>query len=340
MAVRESLDNPEIEGCLMLMSLMRPGYGIVEGAVAEAITTIAGGHVFKDESDRPLAVVVSIGESETYYSCHLDSVHSKDGTQTALYDQEMGLVYKEDGLPLGADDAAGIWLMLQMVGEGVPGVYGFHFSEERGGVGSSTLARLYPDFLKRFKHAIAFDRRGTTSVITYQGMGKCCSNEFALALADQLNQGGLTLAPDDTGIYTDTAEFVDIIPECTNLSVGYDREHSGHETLDVNFLFSLRDALIDFLDPNALPVVRKPGDCGSQWGWGRYDYEPSSYLGPRDEYDLSAMRFKEVVQWVRQEDPELVAEFLMDLAERLAYDAPSYEMPAYEEDERLQVGLM
>jgi len=34
-------------------------------------------------------------------------------------------------------------------------------------------------------------------------------------------------------VYTDTAEFTDIIPECTNRSVGYAREHTQEESLDL-----------------------------------------------------------------------------------------------------------
>ena len=33
----------------------------------------------------------------------------------------------------------------------------------------------------------------------------------------------LLYATDPTGIFTDTANFVDIIPECTNISCGYER---------------------------------------------------------------------------------------------------------------------
>jgi len=41
---------------------------------------------------------------------------------------------------------------------------------------------------------------------------------------------------DDGGVYTDSAEFVDIIEECTNLSVGYFSEHTTSEKQDIDFL--------------------------------------------------------------------------------------------------------
>jgi hypothetical protein len=62
---------------------------------------------------------------------------------------------------------------------------------------------------------------------------------------------------DDTGVYTDTAEFVDIIPECTNISVGYDNEHSDRETLDIFHFTSLAAAAVK-IKWDALPVARDP----------------------------------------------------------------------------------
>src|SRR3546814_793550 len=58
---------------------------------------------------------------------------------------------------------------------------------------------------------------------------------FATNLASALNRqnSGFRYAPDDTGVYTDTNEYAGIVPECTNLSVGYQRQHGPRETLDV-----------------------------------------------------------------------------------------------------------
>jgi hypothetical protein len=79
----------------------------------------------------------------------------------------------------------------------------------------------------------------------------------------------LMYLPDDTGVYTDTAEFVDIIPECTNLSVGYYSEHSDKESLDIVHyqLLSERVVLIDW---DALPTDRDP--TVKEDKWARYDY--------------------------------------------------------------------
>lgn len=210
-----------------------------------------------------MALVVEVrysdgSESDTLFSCHTDTVHRKDGRQKISYNPATQMFGKNDDEPLGADDAAGAWLMLSMIDAGVPGCYVFHRGEECGGVGSSWMAENHPDFLRRFKRAIAFDRRGTSDVITRQAGGRCCSDTFAESLSDALNEAGdLLYMPCDGGIYTDTAEYIELIPECTNVSVGYYSEHSRDEKLFVPHLLALRDACLK-IDWDALPTERVP----------------------------------------------------------------------------------
>ena len=63
---------------------------------------------------------------------------------------------------------------------------------------------------------------------------------------------------DPTGSFTDTANYTDYIPECTNLSVGYYNAHSGNEEQDLKFVREFRDALIK-VDWNKVVVKREPG---------------------------------------------------------------------------------
>jgi hypothetical protein len=199
---------------------------------------------------------VTVGDADVLWSCHTDTVHTKGGMQKVTYDPLTGII----SLPgnsksncLGADCTAGVFLMTEMIKAQVPGHYVFHYGEERGGIGSSALAKNCPTFLDQFTMAIALDRRGTTDVITHQGWGRCASEEFVLALAAALGPG---YAPAQ-GVYTDTAEYVDLIPECTNLSVGYRGEHTAWETLDSRYLFRLLIVLLK-LDTSKLPIVRNP----------------------------------------------------------------------------------
>lgn len=258
------------------------------------------------------------------FSSHVDTVHNiKDPIyQVVAVDDGCGLIFKEDDMPLGADDAAGVWIMLYMIDHKVPGTYIFHRGEERGGIGSSGMATHYEHYLAQFSWAIAFDRRAEDSVITHQMSGRCCSDEFAGALATVIN--GLQefdYAPDNTGLFTDTANYIGIIPECTNLSVGYHHEHSKNEYLDVWHMEKLARRMVSaFRTGISLPVVRDPRAVE----YGYNTWESSFTLGsdvrePMDATDVIEMPFRDLVKWVKGSKPEDVADFICALAEH-SYD--------------------
>ena len=100
-------------------------------------------------------------------------------------------------------------------------------------------------FKGNYDRIISFDRRGTSSIITHQSGTRTCSNEFAFELSKQLNQSGLLYKKDDTGVYTDSAEFVSVIPECTNIAVGYYQEHTFSEHQDIIHLIKLAKACLN-----------------------------------------------------------------------------------------------
>lgn len=193
--------------------------------------------------------------SRTLFVAHVDTVHRECGPNKIRKTQGM---WYADGACLGADDGAGCALLMHLLYAHVPGYYIFTQGEERGGIGAKFLADHSPELLGQFDRAIAFDRRGIDSVITHQGWGRCCSDEFASALSGELCADGVLMyLGDDTGVYTDTAEFVDIIPECTNISVGYMNEHSDRETLDIHHFAALAAAVVK-IKWDALPTERDP----------------------------------------------------------------------------------
>ncbi len=208
--------------------------------------------------------------SNTLWSCHTDSVHSPkmDGRQNIRWDADGNILGLNEGKPgqcLGADDGAGMWLMLEMLKVGKPGLYIFHTGEERGGVGSRWLVKNTPEVVDGIDFAIAFDRMALSSIITYQGGTRCCSNKFGLALGAELSViDGLDYKLDEGGTFTDTKMYTDLVAECTNVSVGYYNQHGPRETLDVRHMLRLREALLK-LDTSKLPVERKPGDNESRW---------------------------------------------------------------------------
>jgi len=130
---------------------------------------------------------------------------------------------------------------------------------------------------------------------------RCCSDNFANSLAKELNKHGFGYEADDSGLYSDSAEFADIYPECTNLSVGYFAQHTEHETQDIEFLESLCKACVK-VDWEGLPISRDPKEIEyvdnyyNYWG-GRGSGKNKSGYGSRhnyiydDEYDQTPSEY-------------------------------------------------
>ncbi len=203
-----------------------------------------------------------IGDSDTSFTCHLDTAsRTKEKIKLVQYKKDGQDFIMSDGTTiLGADDKSGVAILMYMIHHNVPGVYWFFMGEERGGVGSGKVANdieSYP-FMSKIKKMVSFDRRNYYSVITSQFGTVCCSNEFGDSLCKELNKSGLKLNLDPTGVFTDSANFIDIIPECTNVSVGYFNEHTSEELQNITYLERLAKACVA-CDWDKLVIKRKVG---------------------------------------------------------------------------------
>jgi hypothetical protein len=229
--------------------------------------------------------------SSALFSCHTDTTHYDEGRQKILYDPNFGHIFLEklppkqaateppwgaafdydvtprgksyplyDNRCLGADDGAGVWILLEMIKAGVPGTYIFHRGEEKGCIGAKVLADKCADLIESHDIAIAFDRRDTGDVIITQGGQECASRSFGQLLAATLNDHGLEYKASTNGMYTDVRVYRHLVSECINLSVGYADNHGPNETLDYGHLVKLRDAALK-IDWEALTkqAARVPG---------------------------------------------------------------------------------
>jgi hypothetical protein len=203
---------------------------------------------------------ITIGESKTLFCCHLDTVGRQEMKVNKEYYEKSGHTFvKTDGETiLGADDKTGMVIMVNMIDNNVPGTYYFLIGEEKGTVGSGLLySRQSKGVLSKFDRCIAFDRRAYGSIITRQ-MGKdCCSREFANALSSEFRAQGMKYKKDPGGVWTDSALFMGVIPECTNLSVGYFNEHRKTEEQDLDYMVELADAATK-VNWEDLPTIRTP----------------------------------------------------------------------------------
>jgi hypothetical protein len=295
-------DDPSVHKLLDMMETCRPADSKSEtDYIAKYIDPLKpfvdgyGNRIITINSDDP-------SYPRILWSSHTDTVHWHDGTQRVEVNH--GMAWTPDGSCLGSDDTVGNWLALEMIAAKVPGTYVFHREEECGGGGSMWLAKNAGDWLGDFQCAIALDRANYGDVITHQAGGRCCSDVFAQSIADLI---GGKFAPCDRGVFTDTANYVDVIGECTNISVGYFRQHGVMEHTNLSFAVSLRDALLQ-ADWTKLGFERQPGEDDP---WYLYDdkYGSTTYVRPkgkpRQDDPLDLME-----EYVRNY-PWIVAEYLV-----------------------------
>lgn len=252
---------------------------------------------------------VQIGQSRTAFTCHLDTCCREQVDVIHVID---GDTIRTDGKSiLGADDKAGMTILLYMMEKNIPGLYCFFIGEEVGCIGSGLASK--DKWFKDYDRMISFDRRGTGSVITFQSSKRSCSDEFGRELSKRLNKHGMKFEIDDTGVYTDSAEFTDVISECTNLSVGYYNEHRHTESQDIGHLIRLANACVK-IDWETLPAKRVSGTVdyksyGSS-SYNRYDYgnvgtswERSEKNKRKNERQHSKSKGWSIDEWYDQSHP-------------------------------------
>lgn len=202
---------------------------------------------------------LEVGESETIFTCHLDNYCEKKEKVNHIVE---GNIIKTDGTTiLGADNKAGVCVLLYLISKNIPGTYYFFLGEEpilSGGCwGSTKLVDNKHDYLRKFKRAIAFDRKMTGSIISRQMAQECCSEDFVNALIDEFSKQGVVMRDDKTGYYTDTGNFIEIISECTNISIGVWNEHHNNEYVDISYVEKIAKAASEINWEN-LPTKREP----------------------------------------------------------------------------------
>ena len=271
-------------------------------------------------------------ELAPYLFCaHIDTCHNTEGMQTPLVKADgMVAVHPADfaGGCLGADDGVGIYASLRMMKAGVKGTYLFTRGEERGGIGASYIAHHTPYKLEGFKMCIQVDRADTAEVIISQSYGDCASVEFGQQLSDMLGMGH---SPSTEGVYTDNAEFGDIIPESVNIAAGYCHQHTNRETVNTIYVEALINKLID-IDWSELAIVREPGDYGDWMGCG------GNYSGWGGHMSSQDSKYEMLLEYITQH-PCRVANYLeaigverYEIEKEWAYDQD-------EEEEKLASGM-
>lgn len=340
--------KPRLNRLLKILELKRPSLSATEKQFAEEwLPKIINSMGFETKHDKYGNLWTHIKHADgtnpvTMFSSHTDTVHSNDGKQTLAYDGAKFHLFTDDKNTncLGADDGTGVWLMLHMIENQIPGLYCFHRDEECGGGGSSFSAANNAALLEGIKHCVAFDRAGYKDIITHQGGTQTCSEHFATELAKHLP--GFEKC--DRGVFTDSKNYRKLIPECTNLSVGYFQQHGKTEHQDVRFAVQLANSLCKIpwhtlpatRDPKAEPPPRWGNDdgffelYGGSYGTG-FHSKNSSYTKTYER----PVKLSQLKQWVAN-NPLAAAHLLSDF-EVTDFDLAAGESSAKRERDRAMV---
>lgn len=221
---------------LEMLAFKRPHLSTTEEIFISTFLANLPGY-FEDEFGNGIVIIGS--SPNILWSCHTDTVHSSGGIQTVAVSPN-GYVTSDSDC-LGGDNTVGVFLLREMILHDIEGLYLLHRGEELGRLGSNWVAANTPNLLEGIDFAIAFDRRGFDSVITHQLGERTASDKFANQISSLLGMGH---KPDNTGLYTDTASYSDLISECTNISAGFQNEHSSKEHVYLPYVEKLRTKLL------------------------------------------------------------------------------------------------
>ncbi|MFN4073537.1 MAG: M28 family peptidase [Thermus sp.] len=186
-------------------------------------------------------------------AAHLDTVNCVRPATGILFENREGrrILRGADG-GLGADDKAGVALVLHLHPLLPELGFALFLGEEVGRKGAmqALKANLFP----YARAMISLDRKGTEEIIYVQRGKPTGSLKTAQWLADPLGMGHW---PSDKGSSTDSYTFVDRVPECLNVAVGYYNPHTEHDEVDLNYLDLLGERLAQ-VPWGELPIHRKP----------------------------------------------------------------------------------
>ena len=298
------VEFPPLNALIAMLSTMRPAWSQDdENFCADYLEPLGA---VRDEKGNFWLEILNPDETRcpVLWSSHTDTVHSKSGPQRLAMSRHGVLMLAGKPLPsetrtykydpdspncLGGDCTTGVWLMCEMIRASVPGLYIFHRAEEKGGVGSRWIAANLKDKISHCKFAIAFDRKGYRDIITRQGFDTA-STEFATSLAALLRP--LDYEPSPHGLFTDTQSYAGIIPECTNLSVGYHNAHSNEEWQHYGFALVLRQVLVSpefcrdlqLLEATRTPAERSYAANPTKTGWDYWDDNGATDYEGRDNW--------------------------------------------------------
>ena len=185
-------------------------------------------------------------QSQIGVVAHCDTVFTVPPKRSEIYyDTQKNVIWSPDGL--GADDRAGVFIILKLLQKGIKPTIILTTGEENGGLGAQEITKDYPHNEFNLKFLIQLDRRGSNDCVFYH----CGNRDFI----HRIETYGFI---EKYGTFTDISFLApawDIA--AVNLSVGYVDEHSYQERLFISDLLSTYEKVCRiFADEKNLPFYK------------------------------------------------------------------------------------
>ena len=209
--------------------------------------------------------IVAEGDIDICVVAHLDIIHPHTPTEIRI-NSDGNKLWSPSGL--GADDRAGVFMILKLIKEGLRPHLILTRGEELGGVGASHLVQDIHNPPFPIKYMIELDRANEKDCVFYD----CENDDFSKYIESFGFETRL-------GTYTD---ITFIAPEwrvaAVNISVGYVKEHTNSEVLHLDWMLSsyekLDKMLHDVENSEFFKFIQKEYECSEISrceGCGNYD---------------------------------------------------------------------
>lgn len=216
----------------------------------------------------------AVGDIPIALVAHMDTVF-KSPPQHIYYDENQGVIWSPEGL--GADDRAGVFMILKILQTELRPTIIFTTDEEIGAVGAEKMVKSAPHPFSELRYIVQLDRRGTADCVFYD-----CNNVDFIRYVESF------------GFIENFGSFSDISEICpawgiagVNLSVGYEDEHTVSETFHIKPWFATLRKVQKMLQEEHIPTFPYiPGD--RIWSYyGRKVPYSYSWFDYEDDYICS-----------------------------------------------------
>ena len=216
--------------------------------------------------------IYAVGDIPIGLLAHMDTVF-KAPPEEIYYDTRQNVIWSPQGL--GADDRAGVFAILKILQQTKlrPTII-FTTDEEVGGLGAFQLADKIQKPISDLNFLVQLDRRGSNDCVFYD----CDNREFVNFI-------------ESYGFKENFGSFTDISVLCpiwgiagVNLSIGYLREHTVSEILNVDDMYDTIDKVCKILNTKDLKKYIYIENVLLTRKWYKYS-TPYAYPGWDDEDD-------------------------------------------------------